>query len=182
MVFRHLPLVALALPGALAGQRPVTLTADTLVPGTYSIRICRTPCDPMSDSTVLVVGTVVLLPRPVPRHLLPSSIHQDYYHPYRNACFDLKVVKQSDYTHAGIVSIGMVGWDRDPKDSLVQFSLYWSPDARYWVKVRATGTELGGHGESQGFGSGPAVDSLYGWRVGPPNEPTCIAAARGERH
>src|SRR2546422_6747150 len=73
---------------------------------------------------------------------------------------------------------GMVGWDRNPRDSLVQFSLYWSPDARYWVKVRATGTELRGHGQSQGFGSGPAVDSVYGRRVGPPDQAKCIAAAK----
>jgi len=178
IMIRELALLMVALPGALAGQRPFTLPGDSLVPGTYTIRICRASCDSPTDSTVLVVGTVVLLPKPVPRRLISSPIHADYYHPYLNACFDLKKVRLSAYTHAGLFPSGMVGWDRDPRDSLVQFSLYWSPDARYWVKVRATGTELRGHGQSQGFGSGPAVDSVYGWRVGPPDQAKCIAAAK----
>jgi len=177
-MIRELALLMVALPGALAGQRPFTLPGDSLVPGTYTIRICRASCGSPTDSTVLVVGTVVLLPKPVPRRLISSPIHADYYHPYLNACFDLKKVRLSAYTHAGLFPSGMVGWDRDPRDSLVQFSLYWSPDARYWVKVRATGTELRGHGQSQGFGSGPAVDSVYGWRVGPPDQAKCIAAAK----
>src|SRR2546422_5767419 len=105
-MIRELALLMVALPGALAGQRPFTLPGDSLVPGTYTIRICRASCDSPTDSTVLVVGTVVLLPKPVPRRLISSPIHADYYHPYLNACFDLKKVRLSAYTHAGLFPSG----------------------------------------------------------------------------
>src|SRR5690349_935025 len=113
---------------ALAQQRQVVMPADSLVPGTYQVRICRAPCDPANDSGLLVKGTVVLLAHGVPRHLLPSTPHEDYYHRFRNACFFLEVVRNDDDTYAGVFAVGMTGWGRDAKDSLVQFGVYWSPD------------------------------------------------------
>jgi hypothetical protein len=163
-------------------QAPHSRATDSLVPGTYVVRICQAPCDPRADSTLVVTGTVVLLAHPLGRHLLPSRINEDYYHRYRNACFVFDEKPREGGTFAGYSRAGVVGWDRDPEDSLVQFSLYWSPDARYWVKVSLRGGHLVGHGGSQGLyvGRGHPVDSVYGERVGPANEATCIAAAKAE--
>ena len=167
---------------AVECQAPHSRATDSLVPGTYVVRICQAPCDPRADSTLVVTGTVVLLAHPLGRHLLPSRINEDYYHRYRNACFVFAEKPREGGTFAGYSRAGVVGWDRDPDDSLVQFSLYWSPDARYWVKVSVRGGHLVGHGESQGLYVGRAhpVDSIYGERIGPAKEETCIAAAKAE--
>ena len=172
--------VLTVLGSALAAQGFPLGPKDSLVPGTYAIRICRAPCNPRDSSRLLVKGTIVLLPRPVPPDSLPVPTNADYFHAYHNACFNVKALTDDEDTFAGIFPIGMVGWDRDPDDSLVQFSLYWSPDARYWVKVTATGGHLYGHGKSDGpfFGSRHPIDSVYGERIGPPDERRCIAAAK----
>jgi hypothetical protein len=131
----------------------------------------------------LVKGKVVLLAHSVPPDSLPLNIREDYFHKYRNACFDIEKIGPYRDSWAGIIRIGMVGWYREPDDSLVRFSLYWSPDARYWVKVKATGGHLYGHGHSDGpeFHRSYPLDSVYAERVGPANESTCIAAASGRR-
>jgi hypothetical protein len=175
----------LASLGACASERPErqSQAVDSLVPGTYAVRICQAPCDPRADATLIVKGTVVLLAHPMTRDVLPAAINEDYYHRYRNACFVFDEKPREGGTFAGFSRVGVVGWDRDPQDSLVQFSLYWSPDARYWVKVTPRGGHLFGHGVSEGLYAGRAhpVDSVYGERVGPANEATCIAAAKAER-
>src|SRR5262245_13973712 len=107
-LMRSLALLLVALPEALSGQRPFIAPSDSLVPGTYAIRICRATCDSLTDSSVLVIGTVVLLPRPVPRRLLASPVNADYSHGFLNACFELKKIRESAYTHAGLIPRGLV--------------------------------------------------------------------------
>jgi len=177
--------VLTVLPIHLAAQAENPRNAsDTNVAGTYLIRICRAPCDPRADSTLLVTGTVVLLSHPVQRYLPADSlILEDYSHRYRNACFDLTVIQGDGLTYAGIFPIGMVGWDREERDS-VGFSLYWSVDARYWVKAVVRNGRL--HGRGQSFLAVDPhdplpIDSVVGLRIAGENEKKCIQAARGRR-
>jgi hypothetical protein len=158
--------------------------SDTSVAGTYLIRICRAPCNPHADSTLLVTGTVVLLSQSIRRYLPPdTAIWEDYSHRYRNACFDLTVVKRDSLTYAGIFPVGMVGWDRGETES-ISFSLYWSVDARYWVSAQIRDGRL--HGRGQSFlavfprDSFP-IDSIVGLRIAGQDEMRCTQAARGRR-
>jgi hypothetical protein len=173
------------LPVSLAAQAETPRNAsDTSVSGTYLIRICRAPCDPRADSTLLVTGTVVLLSLSVRRYLPPDSvIWEDYSHRYRNACFDLTVTRRDSHTYAGIFPIGMVGWDRDETGS-IGFSLYWSIDARYWVSAKIRNGELHGTGQSSlaVFPHDPfPIDSVVGVRIAGQDEMKCVQAARGRR-
>ena len=152
---------------------------DSAIAGTYVVRICRAPCDPAQDSTLAVRGTVVLLARSIPRHLLPSLINEDC-----NACFVLEEVRPDPETYAGVIPRGVVGWDRDSTHSLVEFSLYWSVDARYWVRASIEDGVLRGSGQSH-LAIFPIrafpIDSIEGRRVGPPDQSICVEAASGGR-
>ena len=183
-MFRILVWLLPILPLRLAAQAESPRNAsDTSVSGTYLIRICRAPCNPHADSTLLVTGTVVLLNHPVRRYLPPdTAIWEDYSHRYRNACFDLTVIRRDSLTYAGILPIGMMGWDREESDS-IGFSLYWSIDARYWVTAQIRNGGLHGTGQSflAVFPHDPfPTDSVVGLRIAGPDEMKCVQAARGK--
>jgi hypothetical protein len=161
-----------------------------MLPGTYSIEICRGPCGGAAADSVLARGHLVLeaeyplseVPQPARGYL-----EDDIYMRVRddsildpNACFVFTRVRESG-GYAGLARVGVTRAELHGGDTLA-VDLFHSPDAGYYAILQIKRGELRGRGHSWGFGitGGEPVDSIRARRIGPPDRSLCIRAAEVE--
>jgi hypothetical protein len=171
------------LPGTVPGLPP---------PGTYTVSICPTPCDPSRAESAAVVGHLVLETTSYTEAEVEAA--QGIYGSrgaflYRaaggepNACFGLTRLREG-LTYAGIRVAGLTRWRPSEEGGRFTIELYRSADARYLATLEARGRELHGRGESQG-GRDPTeraavADSIYARRIGPVDRNVCLRAAAND--
>lgn len=156
--------------------------------GTYRVSICRAPCDPRREADI-ATGTLVLSNRvfaltsiPEPARSYFAEFESDllvlYAENRPNACF---VLQKGAYTntYAGDSRVALTRWSPRPNGAL-GFPMFQTADAGYSTRVRVTGRNLVGRGESWGPGGtmdSIPPDSIFARRVGPPNLDVCVRAA-----
>ena len=162
------------------------------LPGTYSVSICPTPCNPAQTEGVAVAGHLVLETTPYTDAEV-AAVQRTYgghgAFLYRaaggepNACFGLTRIRRGR-SYAGLDAAGLTRWRRSDDGHGITIELYHSPDARYLATLAAHGRELHGRGESQGGRdpSEPAAppDSIYARRIGPVDRNVCLRAAAND--
>jgi len=95
-----------------------------------------------------------------------------------NACFVLQQGPHAN-TYAGVSRVGLTRWSPRPNGAL-GFPMFQTFDAGYSTRVRVTGRDLVGRGESWGPGAtmdSIPPDSIFARRIGPPNLDVCVRAA-----
>jgi hypothetical protein len=172
----------------LRGRHP-TPALDPPAPGTYSVSICPTPCDPSRAESAAVVGHLVLETKPYTQAEV-EAVQRTYgghgAFLYRaaggepNACFGLTRLREG-LTYAGLSAAGLTRWRRSDESGRFTIELYHSVDARYLATLEVRGRELHGRGESEG-GRDPTepaapTDSIYARRIGPVDRNVCLQAA-----
>lgn len=185
--------VAVAFVGACGSRGTLRAPEPGLpAPGTYTVSLCPTPCDPRRANSATVVGHLVL--ETVSYTDAEVDAVQAVYGPrgaflYRaaggepNACFGLKRLRRG-LSYAGIRVAGLTRWRRSAEAGEFTIELYRSTDASYLATLQARGRELHGRGESQG-GRDPTeraapADSIYARRIGPVDRNVCLQAAAND--
>ena len=134
----------------------VTLSAASVVrqpsvAGTYSLLVCRQGCRGWDTTRAYLAGTVVLLDSAL--RAADGQPVRARYEVSANGCFHKRELKRVRDSYAGIRADGYLLWERNDSSGRVQFSLYRSPDAGYFVSLVLTAEGAKGTGESWGAGA-----------------------------
>lgn len=190
---RRSPIIASIVAIPLLGSAlcaPLGRAAQDTIAGTYEIRACAEPCDPLSNPGE-VVGTLVLagtsfpldgLPERAQRHLrqheawLLAALEE--HEP--NACFALTRSSEASPSLLGSSPFGVTEW-KVVNDTL-SLLLWASPDAGYVVKFALNGSDLVGRGYSwaPGVEYHSTRDVIVAFRRGPPALDPCLEAIEAD--
>jgi len=138
--------------------------------------------DIASGTVVLSPETFTLtsIPEPARSHFagVERGLLVIYAENQPNACFVITKGVHKD-TYAGNSRVALTRWSPRPNGAL-GFPMFQTADAGYSTRVRVTGHDLVGRGESWGPGAtmdSIPPDSIYAQRIGPPDLDVCVRAA-----
>jgi hypothetical protein len=146
-----IPLLAVALFGGSA--RSAGANSFGTVAGTYELIICKSACSFADPQNVFTRAAVVLFKETMTQRNVASLDPTHTSHPFGPAkgCYRLNHIAKAD-SFVQINTTGVTSWQLI--DGTLEFSLFGSPDAGYFVHLKQNGRLL--EGEGQSFGAGVA--------------------------
>jgi len=162
--------------------------AAAVIPGTYKVRVCSTPCTDNPQQLPDVHGWLVIFPNDLDMSRLPTR-EREYLEGHTgfilypdikaNACFILETSNEKTPLLAGLSRIGFTRWKQSA--SVLTVTLYRSPDASDTAAGVVQGSAiLAGEPEEPRIRASSTYRRSYlsGERIGDPDFSVCARAAR----